>query len=451
MIKIISIIKSSQSFQSLQSLQIKMRGANSSYWGSIWEGISSLYSGLKLTLKHFFNAVHKREPIGVEDNNYFKQDVGIVTLQYPRESFPVPDNGRYRLHNEIDDCIVCDLCAKICPVNCIEIEPVKSTEEIGKASDGTTKRIYAAKFDIDMAKCCYCGLCTTVCPTECLTMTKTYDFSEFDVSNMIYHFSNLSPEEGKQKQLDYEEAQRKKAEAKVAIDKNKGKTEDIALKGNDVSVTKESQNKETKENGGEQPLVPVKKPPFKPVIKPPVKTDTTNKGEEIEEIKGEEKEVKATPKPVIKPIIKPVIKNKTTEEAENKVDVNKGIEDKESETAQVKPKPKPIIKPVIKVNKPEVKEEEKSQEISGEEVKAKPKPKPVIKPIIKPRVTENKEEEVKKEGEIKKVEDPKEGEGEAKPKPKPIIKPVIKARKKEDGKNSGGSENTPNDDTSKIE
>ena len=90
---------------------------------------------------------------------------------------PIPDVGRYRLHNEIDDCIVCDKCAKICPVDCIDIEPIKATEEIGKTSDGTPKRIYAAKFDIDMGKCCFCGLCTTVCPTECLTMTKVYDFS----------------------------------------------------------------------------------------------------------------------------------------------------------------------------------------------------------------------------------------------------------------------------------
>ena len=62
---------------------------------------------------------------------------------------PVPDNGRYKLHNEIDDCIVCDLCAKVCPVNCIEIEPIKATDIIGKTSDGTNKRIHAAKFDIE--------------------------------------------------------------------------------------------------------------------------------------------------------------------------------------------------------------------------------------------------------------------------------------------------------------
>ena len=114
-------------------------------------------------------------------------------MQYPKESLPVPDHGRYKLHNEIDDCIVCDLCAKVCPVNCIEIEPIRSTDIIGKTSDGTNKRIHAAKFDIDMSKCCFCGLCTTVCPTECLTMTKSYDFSTFERADHVYEFAEMTP------------------------------------------------------------------------------------------------------------------------------------------------------------------------------------------------------------------------------------------------------------------
>ena len=79
------------------------------------------------------------------------------------------------------------------PVDCIDIEPVRSPEVYGQTSDGTPLRIHAAKFDIDMAKCCFCGLCTTVCPTECLTMTKVYDFSEFDVQDHNYAFSEMTP------------------------------------------------------------------------------------------------------------------------------------------------------------------------------------------------------------------------------------------------------------------
>lgn len=195
-----------------------MQGSQNTYWGGIAEGISTLWTGLKLTLKHFAKGFKKnRQPIGVDHPDYLKHDEGIFTLQYPNESFPVPDNGRYRLDNEIEDCIVCDKCVKICPANCIDIEMIRSSEEIRKTSDGSSVRLYASKFDIDMAKCMYCGLCTTVCPTECLTMTKTYDFSEFNLTDLVYNYTDLSPEQAKQKEKDwdvFQEEKKKKAALK---------------------------------------------------------------------------------------------------------------------------------------------------------------------------------------------------------------------------------------------
>ncbi|MBF9255361.1 NADH-quinone oxidoreductase subunit I [Pontibacter sp. 172403-2] len=180
------------------------------------ESVQSLLSGLRLTWRHFRNARSRRTPEYVSDKNYFSQPDGLVTLKYPYEALPVPDNGRYRLHNEIDDCIVCDLCAKVCPVNCITIESVKATEEIGATSDGTKKRLFAPVFDIDMAKCCYCGLCTTVCPTDCLTMTPVYDFAEVNIKNMIYHFTDLTPEEAEEKKQLLARQQEEMAAAKAA-------------------------------------------------------------------------------------------------------------------------------------------------------------------------------------------------------------------------------------------
>src|SRR5690606_30601598 len=107
----------------------------------------------------------------------------------------IPEVARYQLDDEIDDCIVCDLCAKACPVDCITIESIKSPEAIGKTSDGSVKRLYAAQFDIDMAKCMYCGLCTVVCPTECITMTDQYDRSTTKLTDLIYGFAEITDEE----------------------------------------------------------------------------------------------------------------------------------------------------------------------------------------------------------------------------------------------------------------
>ncbi|MCC5920706.1 MAG: 4Fe-4S dicluster domain-containing protein [Cyclobacteriaceae bacterium] len=190
------------------------KGANNNYFGNIKEAVTSLLTGIGLTMKHIGASRKRHLPTAMADTNFEEVKDGLVTIDYPHNGFPVPDNGRYKLHNEIDDCIVCDKCAKVCPVNCIDIEPIRSAEEIGKTSDGTSKRLYAAKFDIDMAKCCFCGLCTTVCPTECLTMTKSYDYSTFDIRDHLFNFSEMTDQEVSEKQQDWEKAQAEKAAAK---------------------------------------------------------------------------------------------------------------------------------------------------------------------------------------------------------------------------------------------
>src|SRR6188768_4310109 len=182
-----------------------------SYARNISRTIRSLLAGLRITLRHLVKSRRTQAVRSISEPNYFKDRDGIATIQYPYEMQPVPDNGRYRLHNEIDDCIVCDKCAKICPVDCIDIEPIRAIEEIGKTSDGTPKRIYAAKFDIDMGKCCFCGLCTTVCPTECLTMTKVYDFSTYDVREHNFVFGEMSETEIIEKKLLLDQHQKSKA------------------------------------------------------------------------------------------------------------------------------------------------------------------------------------------------------------------------------------------------
>jgi NADH-quinone oxidoreductase subunit I len=173
-----------------------------SYWANISQSISTLSKGLVLTLKHLFQIGRSREKahrLNIQSDHYFRSQKGVSTIQFPREQLPIPETGRYQLHNEIDDCIVCDKCVKVCPVNCITIEPIRSPEEFGKTSDGTSRRIYAAKFDIDMGKCCFCGLCTTVCPTECLTMTPVFDFSTYSMDKHYFKFGNMTEAEALEK------------------------------------------------------------------------------------------------------------------------------------------------------------------------------------------------------------------------------------------------------------
>ena len=184
-------------------------------WRPILKDILSVWKGMRLTMAHLFRARKRRKIQDIRNEAYFKEEDGLSTLLYPYESIPVPEHSRYLLHNEIEDCIVCDKCAKVCPVDCIEIEPIRSSMEFGKTSDGTPKRIYAARFDIDMAKCCFCGLCATVCPTECLVMTPEYDVPVLNLDKLNFGFGNMTEEEAELRRREWEEEKARKEAAKA--------------------------------------------------------------------------------------------------------------------------------------------------------------------------------------------------------------------------------------------
>lgn len=181
-----------------------------------WATFSSIFTGMAITMRHLFQPA--------------------VTELYPEEKVELPKGVRAKLFVNIDDCIGCNLCARACPVNCINIETVPTTADVdlGKTSTGNPKRFWLPKFDIDMAKCMYCDLCVHPCPTECIYMVPEYEYSEYDRSNLVYHFSNLSPEmaaevkekavkEAEEKKKKREEEQRVKAEKKKEVE-SKAKT-----------------------------------------------------------------------------------------------------------------------------------------------------------------------------------------------------------------------------------
>lgn len=177
-------------------------------------GLKTAVKGLLLTVRHFFAAGKKRENLDIRADGYFEKQDGTVTIQFPKQKIPMPEVARYQLDVEIADCIVCDLCAKACPVDCIAIDAIKSPEAIGKTSDGSVKRLYAEKFEIDMAKCMYCGLCTVVCPTECITMTDQYDRTTTKLTDLIYGFGDMTDQEITQRKEEWTRFQAEKEAAK---------------------------------------------------------------------------------------------------------------------------------------------------------------------------------------------------------------------------------------------
>lgn len=125
----------------------------------IWNGLKTTFIGLGVTVPYLF-----RRP---------------YTLQYPEELPDIPPAER-GLHNfEIDKCIACDQCAKICPVDCITIE-----------AEAKGKHARILKYQIDYTKCLFCALCCEPCPTECIHMGPTFDLVGYTRDEVIINYAD---------------------------------------------------------------------------------------------------------------------------------------------------------------------------------------------------------------------------------------------------------------------
>ena len=169
----------------------------SAYFIEIVNGVKTFLTGMKMTLQHYNN----------------KEEL-VATLQYPHEKWPIPERNigfenseynliRSRLHVDIDDCIGCLQCEKVCPVDCIKIDtikPPKGTDvDFGMTSLDTQKKMLVTRFTIDMAECMYCNLCAYPCPEECIYMVGgpnehkheiDYEFSQYKRDGLIYEFAD---------------------------------------------------------------------------------------------------------------------------------------------------------------------------------------------------------------------------------------------------------------------
>lgn len=179
------------------------------YFHNIWLGLYTIGIGMKITFAHLFTKA--------------------VTIQYPDERLQLPERERNRLFVNMDDCIGCDQCARACPVNCIHLDTLKAVPgdivgRTGVTSNGKKKALFIPTFTIDIAKCCYCQLCVFPCPTECIYMTDVFEFSDLKRDNLIYEFTDMTPEQviEKKAKLDVytkEQEEKKAAAAKAAAEK----------------------------------------------------------------------------------------------------------------------------------------------------------------------------------------------------------------------------------------
>jgi NADH-quinone oxidoreductase subunit I len=135
----------------------------------------SIFSGLKVT------GANMRRP--------------ETTLQYPDRRPQLAPRFRGLPEVDLNICIVCHLCEKVCPTQCIHIEDV--THAAPPAEPGAPKaekKKEATVFDINAALCMFCGLCEEACPTKpvrSIVLHHNFEVAKASRQGLVYGIDGL--------------------------------------------------------------------------------------------------------------------------------------------------------------------------------------------------------------------------------------------------------------------
>jgi len=132
------------------------------YINNLLTGPASLIKGMAVTFKNLTSRA--------------------VTLQYPTQKQPMVEKFRGLVDLDLQKCIICYQCVKICPTGCLAITH-KESEQKKKALE---------TFKYNMELCCFCGLCAQVCPTQAIYMNKIYEIAVY--SRQKLYINLLNPE-----------------------------------------------------------------------------------------------------------------------------------------------------------------------------------------------------------------------------------------------------------------
>ena len=87
----------------------------------------------------------------------------------------------------MEKCIGCELCAGVCPADCIYVR-AWTTRPTTRSRPGER---YGYVYEINYLRCIHCDLCVEACPTEAITESKLFEFSFTNRADAIYTKAEL--------------------------------------------------------------------------------------------------------------------------------------------------------------------------------------------------------------------------------------------------------------------
>lgn len=133
------------------------------YFTELYTGTRSLFVGLRITIKEFFNSK--------------------VTMQYPHEHVPMTPLFRGHIELVRDEesgqakCIVCGMCQRSCPSGCITLA--------GEKQEGAKGKVLT-RYTLDFTKCSLCGICVESCKPGAITFSKDFNLASTRRNDFVF-------------------------------------------------------------------------------------------------------------------------------------------------------------------------------------------------------------------------------------------------------------------------
>lgn len=116
-------------------------------------------------------------------SNFFKKP---VTIQYPDQKTVRSQRWRGLHKLNVDEqgelkCVACGLCAAVCPSQAITI--------LAREDEGGTR--HPEKFEVNELRCIFCGFCQDACPKSAISLTKIYEYVNYNREDFVFDISIL--------------------------------------------------------------------------------------------------------------------------------------------------------------------------------------------------------------------------------------------------------------------
>jgi NADH-quinone oxidoreductase subunit I len=162
-----------------------MENKDKSYFQGIADGMKTLVTGLKITLKEYFTPksteqypenrkttlhVSKRHRGRLVFKRVTEQDLADSKIQARGLQL-----GDYK-------CTACTMCEKSCPNDTIKI-----TSHMEENPETGRKKKVLDDYQYDLGDCMFCQLCVNACNFDAIEFTNDFENAVFDRSKLVLH------------------------------------------------------------------------------------------------------------------------------------------------------------------------------------------------------------------------------------------------------------------------